>query len=67
MLKIWRDRSVEKKDRSPTVTKPMDAYAALLANNFESPGYLKSKPFLLLGIALPFFDVILDFIGAGIG
>ena len=45
-------------------TMTIDAY--FLAMAFELPGFLQKKPLLFVGIVMPFIDVILDFISAGI-
>ena len=66
LFQKWRDRFIKKKETPPPVAKPTNAYAGVLLMAFELPGNLKKKPFLLLGIVMPFIDVILDFIGAGI-
>ena len=57
---------MKKKETPPRVTKPTNAYAGFLLMAFELPGNFQKKPFLFLGIIMPFIDVILDFIGAGI-
>ena len=51
---------------APSSTTEIDIYSFFLAMAFQLPGFMQKKPLLLLATMMPFIDVILDFISAGI-